>query len=637
VTVPLAEWVFVAAVLDRDSDEHRISVDGGQTWATATPPPGSIATNVDLGIGFDIGINNYRFHGRIDDVRLYNWPLSTKEIQIVMKGDEGLPLAGRPDPADGAVIGATWANLMWIPGSFAISHDVYFGTNLNDVNRGTSGTFQGNQTSTRFRVGAPGFPYPDGLVPGTTYYWRIDEINLQNQNSPWKGDVWSFMVPPKTAYNPVPADGALHGHTWINLSWSPGVFAVSHDVYFGENYDDVNDGTEDTFRGNQAETFFIAGFPGFPYPDGLVPDTTYYWRIDEVNDTEPNSPWKGNVWSFSISPNAADAPTHFEITYYDNYNYDTGQWDAWQSYATPRDAWDDRYLADGSSGNTVYTDHAFTSITTFDLRGGLFSKDGHALAGGEDWNPLQSIGDNVSGQSAHHVFAAMFKGLIYLEEGDSLIVASDDDVYVFLDDDTEWGQEVLSIPSVSHFGTDSMTVAAAHEGYHTITVKYIERLNHYSGIEITLNGEHLQNAEVVIDIKPGSYPLSDALDTSLSFATGGDADWFSQTATRYHDGDAARNGEITHDQESWMQTTVSGAGTISFYWKVSSENNCDYLEFYIDGARQDRISGSEDWHKMTYEITGSALHTLEWRYVKDGSWDSGSDCGWVDKVEWGAN
>jgi hypothetical protein len=142
VTVPLAEWVFVAAVLDRDSDEHRISVDGGQTWATATPPPGSIATNVDLGIGFDIGINNYRFHGRIDDVRLYNWPLSTKEIQIVMEGGEGFPAAQRPDPEDGAVIGATWANLMWIPGSFAISHDVYFGTNLNDVNRGTSGTFQ---------------------------------------------------------------------------------------------------------------------------------------------------------------------------------------------------------------------------------------------------------------------------------------------------------------------------------------------------------------------------------------------------------------------------------------------------------------------------------------------------------------
>jgi hypothetical protein len=103
------------------------------------------------------------------------------------------------------------------------------------------------------------------------------------------------------------------------------------------------------------------------------------------------------------------------------------------------------------------------SIAEFDLRGGFFSKDGHA-SGGEDWNPLQSIGDNVSGQSTHHVFAVMFKGLIYLEEGDVLWVASDDDVYIFLDDDTAWGQEILSVPFIYHFSTDSMIVTAAQAG-----------------------------------------------------------------------------------------------------------------------------------------------------------------------------
>ncbi len=204
---------------------------------------------------------------------------------------------------------------------------------------------------------------------------------------------------------------------------------------------------------------------------------------------------------------SAPARGHFAITYFDNYNYDTGQWDAWQSVATPLDAWDDKYLADGLSGNTVFTDHAFDTISTFDLRGDLWSKDGHDT-GGEDWNPLQSNGDNVSGQSVHHVFAALFKGLIYLEEGDELSVASDDDVYVFLDEDTAWGQEVLSIPYVSFFDTDSVTVTAAQAGYHVMTVKFIERLDSHSGIEITLNGEHLQNAEVVIDIKPGSFPNS---------------------------------------------------------------------------------------------------------------------------------
>ncbi|MFC1634554.1 hypothetical protein ACFL5Z_06890 [Planctomycetota bacterium] len=204
---------------------------------------------------------------------------------------------------------------------------------------------------------------------------------------------------------------------------------------------------------------------------------------------------------------SAPALGHFAITYYDNYNYDTGQWDAWQSTATPLDAWDNKYLADGLSGNTIFTDHAFTSIPTFDLRGDLWSKDGHGT-GGEDWNPLESIEDNASGQSPHHVFAALFKGLIYLEEGDVFSVASDDDVYIFLDGNTAWGQEVLSVPYISYFDTDSMTVTASQAGYHTMTVKFIERRNTHSGIEITLNGEHLQNAEVPIDIKPGSYPNS---------------------------------------------------------------------------------------------------------------------------------
>ncbi len=131
-------------------------------------------------------------------------------------------------------------------------------------------------------------------------------------------------------------------------------------------------------------------------------------------------------------------------------------------------------------------------------------------------------------------------------------------------------------------------------------------------------------------------PLSEALDTSLSFTTGGDAYWFSQTATSRYDGDAAQSGDISNGRESSMQTTVSGAGTVSFYWKVSSEGGYDYLEFYIDGSLQDRISGTVDWQQMTYTITALGSHTLKWRYVKDGSEDSGSDCGWVDKVEWGS-
>ncbi|MBN2312535.1 MAG: hypothetical protein JXM79_01310, partial [Sedimentisphaerales bacterium] len=70
----------------------------------------------------------------------------------------------------------------------------------------------------------------------------------------------------------------------------------------GDDYDGVSNATTDTveFRANQGSTFYVAGFPGFAYPEGLVPGTTYYWRIDEVNAPPDETVYKGEVWSFSI-------------------------------------------------------------------------------------------------------------------------------------------------------------------------------------------------------------------------------------------------------------------------------------------------------------------------------------------------
>ncbi len=101
--------------------------------------------------------------------------------------------------------------------------------------------------------------------------------------------------------NLVPADGAMYPDTWVSLSWMAGQTAVSHDVYFGDNFDDVNNSTGGTFRGNQTETSFTVGLPGSPYPDGLVPGTTYYWRIDEVNGPPDYTVYEGSVWSFTVS------------------------------------------------------------------------------------------------------------------------------------------------------------------------------------------------------------------------------------------------------------------------------------------------------------------------------------------------
>lgn len=128
------------------------------------------------------------------------------------------------------------------------------------------------------------------------------------------------------------------------------------------------------------------------------------------------------------------------------------------------------------------------------------------------------------------------------------------------------------------------------------------------------------------------FPLCEAVDNcDLVFTTGGNKNWFRQTAVTYDGVDAAQSGNITHNQQSWLETTVEGPGFLSFWWKVSSENNYDFLNFYINGVRQDRISGNVDWNLKEYSI-GEGTHTIRWAYTKDGSVSHGQDCGWVDQV-----
>jgi len=131
---------------------------------------------------------------------------------------------------------------------------------------------------------------------------------------------------------------------------------------------------------------------------------------------------------------------------------------------------------------------------------------------------------------------------------------------------------------------------------------------------------------------PPSGALSEALDTTLCFSTGGNEDWFHQTAISYYGGDAARSGGISDGENTWMETTVTGPSMVKFYWKVSSESNYDFLVFYVDDVIQERISGSVDWQQMTYNIP-SGSHILGWGYIKDGSESAGGDCGWVDRLE----
>jgi hypothetical protein len=210
-----------------------------------------------------------------------------------MNGLGTYPTAGGANQPNGAVLDATWVTLTWRPGDFAVSHDVYLGDNFDDVSNGTGDTFRGNQSDTMLIVGFAGFPYPDGLVPGTTYYWRIDEVNDANAASPWKGDIWNFSIPPKTAYSPDPPDGAGFVDPNAVFTWTPGFGAKLHTVYMGTNFDDVNNAEGGTPVGSASYS-----------PGTLESEKVYYWRVDEF---DPPFTHKGDVWGFT-TPGAVGNP-----------------------------------------------------------------------------------------------------------------------------------------------------------------------------------------------------------------------------------------------------------------------------------------------------------------------------------------
>jgi len=132
----------------------------------------------------------------------------------------------------------------------------------------------------------------------------------------------------------------------------------------------------------------------------------------------------------------------------------------------------------------------------------------------------------------------------------------------------------------------------------------------------------------------GSITLTNAVDSSgLVLTTGGNAVWYGQSVVTHDGVDAAQSGAIGDRQSAWLQTTVTGPGTLSYNWNVSSEENWDYLLFYYDGVTQSGITGEPGWQSESWAIP-AGVHTLRWSYTKDRSYFSGSDCGWLDEVVW---
>ena len=166
----------------------------------------------------------------------------------------------------------------------------------------------------------------------------------------------------------------------------------------------------------------------------------------------------------------------------------------------------------------------------------------------------------------------------------------------------------------------------------------LDDLQFYSGVLAATNiaflyhnpGETIPNSS---SNPPPALTLGQALNaTNRTFSTGGDGDWFAQTAVTHDGVAAAQSGAIGDSSETWLETEVIGPGTLSFWWKVSCAPGADSLQLWVDGTFEAEITGEQDWSPFSLDLP-AGQHFLHWSYVKDTSSASGADAGWVDQVQ----
>ncbi len=190
---------------------------------------------------------------------------------------DGIYKAGSPSPADGEYA-VNLALFTWTAGADAVLHEVYLGTSpeLTEADL--------------VRPRSPGLLYfhIPGLTPGTTYFWRVDEIGA-DLTTVYAGNVWSFITQGLTAYGPDPADGANNAVPEPNLTWLPGQAALQHHVYFSDNRDAVSERDAGADKGILTETMFAPGL--------LDTLSTYYWCVDELVPVDTVR--SGDVWAFT--------------------------------------------------------------------------------------------------------------------------------------------------------------------------------------------------------------------------------------------------------------------------------------------------------------------------------------------------
>ena len=143
--------------------------------------------------------------------------------------------------------------------------------------------------------------------------------------------------------------------------------------------------------------------------------------------------------------------------------------------------------------------------------------------------------------------------------------------------------------------------------------------------------------EVILGTDPASeasYPgMKEAIGHAGQYSSNSPSDsvWFYQNQVTHDNEGAAQSGSITDSKIASVSLEVDGPTIAEFWWKVSSEENHDFLSVSLDGSVKKEISGDSEW-MIESIIIPKGSHSLTWSYTKDESGSEGQDSGWIDEL-----
>lgn len=181
---------------------------------------------------------------------------------------------------------------------------------------------------------------------------------------------------------------------------------------------------------------------------------------------------------------------------------------------------------------------------------------------------------------------------------------------------------------------DSQNVSFACQALSTTPFKEL------ADFEINMiSGAYTSSASHTEEINKITEDWESAGFTHYTWAQSGTVPWTIIQSAPYQGGYSAKSGDINSSQSSTLSVTIDVLedGSLSFYKKVSCEeaqgtSYWDYLEFFIDGVSKGKWAGELAWSQESFAVT-TGSHTLKWTYQKDSYLDAGSDCAWIDYIE----